>query len=83
MKKYVVKIDDISEEFKKVCNLAIKANGFNYNKKANYFSLVGSGKRWNIDSHYISEVRNFYPDVEILSEEEFKKKYLISKLQGG
>ena len=83
MEKYIVKIEDISEEFKKTLLEDMKGNSLHLNRKDNYFSLVGKGNSWIVDSHLITRFTNLYPNVEILNQEEFKKRYLLSKLKGG
>ena len=40
MEKYIVKIEDISEEFKKTLLEDMKGNSLHLNKEDNYFSLV-------------------------------------------
>ena len=83
MEKYIVKIEDISEEFKRTLLEDMKGNSLHLNRKDNYFSLVGKDNRWIVDSHLVTRFTELYPNVEILNQEEFKKRYLLSKLKGG
>ena len=83
MERYIVKIEDISEEFKRTLLEDMKGNSLHLNRKDNYFSLVGKDNRWTVDSHLITRFTELYPNVEILNQEEFKKRYLLSKLKGG
>lgn len=83
MKLYTVKIDTLDEIFKAEFIKAVEDSKRKYNRIDNYFTLTGKDNKWNVNSIFIKKVENFYPTVEILTAEEFKKKYLISKLQGG
>lgn len=83
MEKYIVKIEDISEEFKKTLLEDMKSSSLHFNRKDNYFSLVGKNNRWMIDSHLVTRFTKLYPNVQILNQEELKKRYLLSKLKGG
>lgn len=83
MKLYTVKIDTLDEIFKAEFIKAIEESGKGYSNIDNYFTLVGKDNTWQLNVIYVKKVENFYPTVEILTAEEFKKKYLISKLQGG
>lgn len=83
MEKYIVKIEDISEELKRTLTEDMKSSSLHFNSKDNYFSLVGKDNRWRVDSHHLENFNYLYPDVQILNQEEFKKRYLLSKLKGG
>lgn len=83
MEKYLVKIEDISEELKKTLIEDVKSNSLHFNRKDNYFSLIGKANKWSVESHYITSFTNLFPDVKILNQTEFKKRYLLSKLKGG
>lgn len=83
MEKYVVRIENVSEEFKKALIDAMKSKSLHFSKRDNYFSLVGKDTHWNVDSHFIASTSNFFPEVAILTQEEFKKRYLFSQLKGG
>lgn len=83
MEKYIVKIEDISEELKKTLTEDMKSSSLHFNRKDNYFSLVGKDTKWRVDSHHLKNFNHLYPDVQILNQEEFKKRYLLSKLKGG
>ena len=83
MEKYIVKIEDISEEFKQTLLEDMKGNSPHFKRKHNYFSLVGKDNKWRVAPHYIENLNKLYSDVQILNQEEFKKRYLLSKLKGG
>lgn len=83
MEKYIVKVEDVSEELKKTLIEDMKSISLHFNRKDNYFSLIGKANKWRVDSHYVTSFTNLFPDVKILNEAEFKKRYLISQLKGG
>lgn len=83
MERYIVKIEDISEEFKQTLLEDMKGNSLNLYRKDNYFSLIGKDNRWLVDSLLVTRFTELYPNVKILSQKEFKKRYLLSKLKGG
>lgn len=83
MERYIVKIEDISEEFKQTLLEDMKGNSLNLYRKDNYFSLIGKDNRWLVDSLLVTRFTELYPNVKILNQKEFKKRYLLSKLKGG
>ena len=83
MEKYLVRIEDISDELEKTLKEDMKSNALHFNSRDNYFSLIGKDNRWRVDSHHVTSFTHLFPNVQIVNQAEFKKRYLLSKLKGG